>query len=91
MPPPPDDADRVQRALTQLGVDVTLDRVDGSDPPGAILAAADTSTVIVVASSPWPDGPGNWYATARHLIRRAPCPVLVVPADELDRSELDQR
>jgi nucleotide-binding universal stress UspA family protein len=84
LPPLPDDVDRVLAELDAFGVDVSLQRVDGTDPASAILAGTDPSTLVVVATSPWRSGSGHWFATARRLIRRAPCPVLVVPADLTD-------
>jgi len=33
----------------------------------------------------WSAGVTHWHATVRRLIRRAPCPVLVVPTELGDR------
>jgi nucleotide-binding universal stress UspA family protein len=36
--------------------------------------------VVVVASPRWSSVPSHWWATTRRLVRRLPCPLLVVPA-----------
>jgi nucleotide-binding universal stress UspA family protein len=36
--------------------------------------------VVVVSSPRWSSVPSHWWATARRLVRRLPCPLLVVPA-----------
>jgi nucleotide-binding universal stress UspA family protein len=81
---PPDHA--VGRYLEQLGatgIAATGAVVRGHDPVSAILdhAARSRAAMIVVTAPADPGRPTHWFRTSRRLIRLAPCPVLVVPAD----------
>jgi hypothetical protein len=64
------------------GFDGLVEHVVTLDPSRSIgeTAAMHEDPVIVVASPRSPSA-SHWFATARRLIRTAPCPVVVVPGD----------
>ena len=88
--PWPDDAsgpvaDAPRQAAARLrrgGLDVDLVRQPARDPADVLLGVSATAAgaVLVVPGARSPGADGHWYATARRLVRTAPCPVLVVPA-----------
>lgn len=83
--PAPDDAERAVAALVADGIRASLVRSTVAEPDEAILAACANHgrPIVVVAAPRWSGAVTHWFSTTRRLIRRAPCPVLVVPA-ELD-------
>ena len=85
---PVEDAPR--QAATRLrrsGLDVDLLRHPALDTAAALLdtSAAVADAVLVVPGARSPGSDGHWYATARRLVRSAPCPVLVVPGQHAGR------
>jgi nucleotide-binding universal stress UspA family protein len=78
-----DPARRAVADLARHGIEASLVRRVALDPATAVLESAELveEPVVVVAAPRWPGGPSHWFSTARRLIRRAGCPVLVVPAD----------
>jgi nucleotide-binding universal stress UspA family protein len=92
--PWPDDgsgpvADAPRQAAARLrraGLDVDLVRRPAGDPSAVLLdvSAAVAGAVLVVPGARSPGSDGHWYATARRLVRMAPCPVLVVPTRGTD-------
>jgi nucleotide-binding universal stress UspA family protein len=78
-------ADAPRQAAARLrrrGLDVDLVRRPALDTAAVLLdaSAAVAGAVLVVPGARSPGSDGHWYATARRLVRMAPCPVLVVPA-----------
>ena len=76
----------LERALDMLDV-CHADRVTASgelvngDPVSTLLTAAEGSVLLVIGSSGTSNRPEPYLgSTARELVHRAPCPVLVVPA-----------
>ena len=85
---PVEDAPR--QAATRLrrsGLDVDLLRHPALDTAAVLLdtSAAVAGAVLVVPGARSPGSDGHWYATARRLVRSAPCPVLVVPGQHAGR------
>ena len=79
-------ADGVGEYVEQLGgrgIAATGAVLRGHDPVTAIVdhAVRTRASMVVVTAPADPGQPTHWFHTARRLIRFAPCPVLVVPAD----------
>ena len=72
--------------LRRAGLDVDLVRRPAGDPSAVLLVVSATvvGAVLVVPGARSPGSDGHWYATARRLVRTAPCPVLVVPTRDAD-------
>jgi nucleotide-binding universal stress UspA family protein len=83
-PWPPDDTSVAGDADPLLGhlTEVRVEHSATTDPVGALLQATArrVDPALLVVAPRWP-GSSHWYSTARHLIRRAACPVMVVRAD----------
>jgi hypothetical protein len=74
---------RLTASLRADGVGASLRRIatnDGDLAAVLLQAVPDRDAILVVAAPRWPSTDNHWYATARRLIRRAPWPLLVVPA-----------
>ena len=69
--------------LADLGIVAAVRRLVTTDAAASLIEVAGTSesAILVVAAPRSPGRVTHWFATARRLIRYAPCPVLVVPSD----------
>ena len=86
--PDRDEADRAVATLVADGIDATLVRRTDVEAGEAVLQACPPGRAVAVIASPRRVGDRtHWPSTARRLIRQAPFPVLVVPA-ELDPGRL---
>ena len=62
------------------GFDGLVEHVVTIDPARSICATADVhAEPVIVVAAPGTPSTSHWFATARRLIRTAPCPVVVVP------------
>lgn len=75
--------DAVSGVLAAHGIDATATVLHGGDPTTALLdfAIDVDDPVFVTTTDRWAGGRSHWYATTRHLLQRAPQPVLIVPGD----------
>ncbi len=88
-PWPTDDGDPVADGVRQLAsswrtrMPTRFVQVPTWDPASDLIALVDpmAEVVLVTVAPRWTDPVDHWHATARRLIRHAPCPVLVVPRD----------
>jgi nucleotide-binding universal stress UspA family protein len=77
-----DDLARVERDVTELGVEVEVVRIEqGSDPADAIVAAADergASVIVIGLRHRTPVGKLIMGSAAQRILIDATCPVLAV-------------
>jgi nucleotide-binding universal stress UspA family protein len=80
-----DDLDRVQRDVTELGVDVEVVRIEqGSDPADALVRVAedrDASVIVIGLRHRSPVGKLIMGSSAQRILLDARCPVLAVKED----------
>ena len=80
-----DDLDRVERDVTELGVDVEIVRIEkGSDPADALVRVADerdASVVVIGLRHRTPVGKLIMGSAAQRILLDARCPVLAVKED----------
>jgi len=80
-----DDLDRVERDVTELGVDVEVVRIEqGSDPADALVRVADerdASVVVIGLRHRSPVGKLIMGSSAQRILLDARCPVLAVKED----------
>ncbi len=80
-----DDLDRVERDVTELGVDVEVVRIEeGSDPADALVRVAEerrASVVVIGLRHRTPVGKFILGSTAQRVLLDARCPVLAVKED----------
>ena len=80
-----DDLDRVQRDVTELGVDVEIVRIEqGSDPADALVRMAeerDASVIVIGLRHRTPVGKLIMGSNAQRILLDARCPVLAVKED----------
>ena len=80
-----DDLDRVERDVTELGVDVEVVRIEqGSDPADALVRVAEerrASVVVIGLRHRTPVGKLIMGSTAQRVLLDARCPVLAVKED----------
>ena len=80
-----DDLDRVERDVTELGVDVEIVRIEqGSDPADALVRVAeerDASVIVIGLRHRSPVGKLIMGSTAQRILLDARCPVLAVKED----------
>ena len=80
-----DDLDRVERDVTELGVDVEVVRIEqGSDPADALVHVADerdASVVVIGLRHRSPVGKLIMGSSAQRILLDARCPVLAVKED----------
>lgn len=76
--------DRYVDQLGACGITAVGEVVRGFDPVVSVVdGIAGTDVAMIVVTSPSDPGqPTHWFRTARRLIRFAPRPVLVVPAEQ---------
>ena len=79
------DLDRVERDVTELGVDVEVVRIEeGSDPADALVRVAEerrASVVVIGLRHRTPVGKFILGSTAQRVLLDARCPVLAVKED----------
>ena len=89
-----DDLDRVERDVTELGVDVEVVRIEqGSDPADALVRVAeerDASVIVIGLRHRSPVGKLIMGSAAQRILLDARCPVLAVKEDT-GVSDLDRR
>ncbi|HET7823610.1 MAG TPA: universal stress protein [Ornithinibacter sp.] len=80
-----DDLDRVERDVTELGVDVEVVRIEqGSDPADALVRVAedrDASVIVIGLRHRSPVGKLIMGSSAQRILLDARCPVLAVKED----------
>ena len=80
-----DDLDRVQRDVTELGVDVEVVRIEqGTDPADALVRVADernASVIVIGLRHRSPVGKLIMGSAAQRILLDARCPVLAVKED----------
>ncbi len=80
-----DDLDRVERDVTELGVDVEVVRIEqGSDPADALVRVADerdASVVVIGLRHRSPVGKLIMGSSSQRILLDARCPVLAVKED----------
>jgi nucleotide-binding universal stress UspA family protein len=80
-----DDLDRVQRDVTELGVDVEIVRIEqGSDPADVLVRVAgerDASVIVIGLRHRSPVGKLIMGSNAQRILLDARCPVLAVKED----------
>jgi hypothetical protein len=80
--PRTDPAGDALAALHQEGASATVIRCPTTDATATVLDVAHvTPSAVIVAAGDASHRTSHWSATVRRLVRRAPCPVLVVPDD----------
>jgi nucleotide-binding universal stress UspA family protein len=82
----------VESALTEAGADVPITREVVQGPPAAILANAARRAALLILGS---HGHGRMHqavlgSVSEECIRRANCPVVVIPVPHPDRAGTDQ-
>jgi nucleotide-binding universal stress UspA family protein len=80
-----DDLERVERDVTELGVDVEVVRIEqGSDPADALVGVAterDASVIVIGLRHRTPVGKLILGSAAQRILLEARCPVLAVKED----------
>ena len=80
-----DDLDRVERDVTELGVDVEVVRIEqGSDPADALVRVAEdrnASVIVIGLRHRSPVGKLIMGSSAQRILLDARCPVLAVKED----------
>jgi hypothetical protein len=75
-----DSDDSEKEVIVGHGFDGLVEHVVTIDPAKSVCATASMhADPVIVVAAPCAPGISHWFATARRLIRTAPCPVAVVP------------